>query len=212
MWGVVIGLGVAMALTPLCPLAVVVLLSLQKGARKAWAFFLGEFVVLAGIGVLTVFLHVGTSQQSASKPASIVTVVAGVAMLVIGALFVVRARRAGESKEPSFMARLDRMEPWPAFVLGVFLPTYLIAVAAGAHIVGTHPGTAAAIAGMLVFMAVGTSTSYVPIVLAQVAPERSGPARARLREALVQNWQLVGSALLLVVGVVLIAKGVVALT
>ena len=201
-----------MALTPLCPLAVVVLLSLQKGARKAWAFFLGEFVVLAGIGVLTVFLHVGTSQQSASKPASIVTVVAGVAMLVIGALFVVRARRAGESKEPSFMARLDRMEPWPAFVLGLFLPTYLIAVAAGAHIVGTHPGTAAAIAGMLVFMAVGTSTSYVPIVLAQVAPERSGPARARLREALVQNWQLVGSALLLVVGVVLIAKGVVALT
>ncbi len=212
MWGVVIGLGVAMALTPLCPLAVVVLLSLQKGARKAWAFFLGEFVVLAGIGVLTVFLHVGTSQQSASKPASIVTVVAGVAMLVIGALFVVRARRAEESKEPSFMARLDRMEPWPAFVLGLFLPTYLIAVAAGAHIVGTHPGTAAAIGGVVVFLVVGTSTSYVPIVLAEVAPERSAPARARLRDALMRNWQLVGSVLLLVVGVFLIAKGVVALT
>lgn len=212
MWGVVIGLGVAMALTPLCPLAVVVLLSLQKGARKAWAFFLGEFVVLAAIGVLTVFLHVGTSQKSASKPASIVTLVAGIAMVVIGVVLVVRTRRSGGSKEPSFMARLDRMEPWPAFVLGLFLPTYLIAVAAGAHIVGTHPGTATAVAAMVVFLAVATSTSYVPIVLAQVAPERSGPARARLREALVQNWQLVGSMLLLLVGVILIAKGALALT
>ena len=212
MWGVIIGLGVAMALTPLCPLAVVVLLSLQGGRRKAWAFFLGEFLVLAAIGALTVFLHLGTSQESASKPASIVTLVAGVVLLVTGAWLVVRARRTGASPEPSFMARLDKMEPWPAFLLGVLLPTYMIAIAAGAHIVGTHPGTAAAIAGIAVFMIVGTSTSYVPIVLAEVAPERSAPARARLREALVRNWQLVGSSLLIVVGVLLIAKGVIALT
>jgi hypothetical protein len=211
-WGVVIGLGIALALTPLCPLAVVVLLSLKNGARKAWAFFLGEFVVLAAIGVLTVFLHVGTSRSSASKPASIVTLVAGIVLLVMGAVLVVRARRSGGSKEPSFMARLDRMEPWPAFLLGVFLPTYVIAIAAGAHIVGTHPGTATAVAAVVVFLAIGTSTSYVPIVLAEIAPERSKPARMRLRDTLVHNWQLVGSVLLLVVGVLLIVKGAIALT
>ncbi len=49
MWGVVIGLGVALALTPICPLAVIVLLSVQHGVRKAWAFFLGELLVLAVI-------------------------------------------------------------------------------------------------------------------------------------------------------------------
>jgi cytochrome c biogenesis protein CcdA len=212
MWGVVIGLGVALALTPLCPLAVVVLLSVQHGVRKAWAFFLGEFVVLAAIGAATVFLHVGTSRASASKPASIVTLIAGIVMVVMGTVLVVRAREAGESKEPSFMARLDRMEPWPAFLLGLFIPTYVIAIAAGAHIVGTHPGNAEAVAAVIVFLAVGTSTSYVPIVLAQVAPERSRPARARLRDALVHNWQLVGSSLLLLVGVILIAKGAIALS
>ena len=211
MWGVVIGLGVAMALTPLCPLAVIVLLSLKGGRVKAWSFFAGEFVVLAAIGVLTVFLHVGTSQESASKPASIVTLIAGVVLLVTGAWLVVRARQVGASPEPSFMARLDKMEPWPAFLLGLLIPTYMIAIAAGAHIVGTHPGTAAAIGGIVVFMVVGTSTSYVPIVLAEVAPERSAPARARLREALVRNWQLIGSSLLLVVGVLLIVKGAIAL-
>jgi cytochrome c biogenesis protein CcdA len=212
MWDVVIGLAIAMALTPLCPLAVVVLLSLKGGRLKAWSFFAGEFLVLAAIGIATVFLHVGTSQSSASKPASIVTLVAGVALLVMGARLVGRARRSGGSKEPSFMAKLDKMDPWPAFLLGVFVPTYFIAIAAGAHIVGTHPGTAAAIAAIAVFLIIGTSTSWVPIMLAEVAPERSAPVRAKLRDTLVRNWQLIGSTLLVVVGAMLVVKGIVALT
>lgn len=211
MWGVLIGLGVAMALQPLPPLATVVLLSVQRGIRKAWAFFLGEFVVMFGIGAATVALHLGTSRHSASRAASLVTLVAGIVLFLLGAWFTLQSRRAGDSKEPSWLAKLDRMEPWPAFLLGMFLPTYLIAIAAGAHIVGTHPGTATAVAGMLVFLAVGTSTVYVPIVLAQVAPDRSGPIRARLRDWLVHNWRLVGGVLLLVVGAFLIGKAALAL-
>ena len=212
MWEVVIGLAIAMALTPLCPLAVVVLLSLKRGRVKAWSFFAGEFVVLAAIGVLTVFVHVGTSQSSASKPASVVTLIAGLVMLIMGSRLVMSARRSGGSKEPSFMAKLDQMNPWPAFLLGFLVPTYVIAIAAGAHIVGAHPGTATAIAAVVVFLVIGTSTSWIPIMLAEVAPERSAPVRARLRDTLVRNWQLIGSSLLVVVGVLLIVKGVVALT
>jgi Sap-like sulfolipid-1-addressing protein len=211
-WGVVIGLGVAMALTPLCPLAAIILLSLQRGVRKAWAFFLGEFVVMFGIGAVTVALHLGTSERTASRPASWVTLVAGIGLLLVGAWLAVRARRTTGVKEPPWMARLDRMEPWPAFLLGIFLPTYLIAIAAGAHIVGTHPGTVEAVAAMLVFLAVGTSTTYGPIVLAQVAPEWSEPVRAKLRDWLGQNWRVVGGVLLLVVGAFLIGKAAVALS
>ena len=207
-----IGLGVAMALQPLPVLATVILLSVQRGIRKAWAFFLGELLVMLAIGSAAVAAQFGTSQESASKPASVVTVVAGVALLVTGVWFLARSGRGAAVKEPAWLAKLDRMEPWPAFLLGLILPTYVIAVAAGAHIAGTHPGTGAAIAGMLVFLLVGTSTVYTPIVLAQVAPERSGPARARLRDRLVRDWPRIGAGLLLVVGVLLIAKGVVALT
>jgi hypothetical protein len=114
-------------------------------------------------------------------------------------------------KEPSWLAKADEMQPWPAFLLGLFLPTYMFAIAAGAHIVGTHPGTTTAVAAMLVFLLVGTSTVYTPILLAQLVPERSGPARARLRDWLVQNWHEIGAVLLLVVGVLLIVKGAVAL-
>jgi hypothetical protein len=124
----------------------------------------------------------------------------------------VQARRAAEVEEPSWLTRLDDMEPWPAFLLGMFLPTYVIAIAAGAHIVGTHPSRAAAVAGMLVFVLVGTSTVYAPIVLAEVAPAWSGPVRARLRDWLVQNWRFVGGVLLLVVAALLIAKAGAALS
>jgi hypothetical protein len=207
-----IGLGVAMALQPLPPLATVVLLSVQRGVRKAWAFFLGEFVVMFAIGAAAVALHLGTSRQSASGAASVVTLVAGVALLTLGLWLILRSRRGVEAKEPSWLAKLDHMEPWPAFLLGVFLPTYVIAIAAGAHIVGTHPGTAEAVVGMLVFLLLGTSTVYTPIVLAQVMPERSRAALTRLRDWLVHNWRPVGATLLLVVGGFLIAKGAVALS
>jgi hypothetical protein len=211
MWGVMIGLGVAMALQPLPPLATIVLLSVQGGIRKAWAFCLGEFVVMFGIGAATVALHLGTSRHSASRAASLVTLVAGSVLFLLGAWLTVRSHKGHEAKEPTWLAKLDHMDPWPAFLLGTFLPTYVIAIAAGAHIVGTHPGTTSAVAGMLVFLLVGMSTVYVPIVLAQVAPERSGPIRARLRDWLVQNWRLVGGVLLLVVGAFLIGKAALAL-
>lgn len=212
MWGVIIGLGVALALTPICPLAVIVLLSVQRGVRKAWAFFLGEFVVMFAICAASIALQFGTSQESASRAASLVTLAAGVVLLLLGAWLVAQSRRSGEAKEPSWLAKADQMEPWPAFLLGVFMPTYVFAIAAGAHIVGTHPGGPTAIAAMLVFLVVGTSTVYTPIVLAQVMPERSGPARARLRGWLVHNWREVGAVLLVVVGALLIAKGALALS
>jgi threonine/homoserine/homoserine lactone efflux protein len=211
-WGVVIGLGVALALTPLCPLAVIVLLSVQRGIRKAWAFFLGEFIVMAAICAAAVLIQFGTSRESASRPASYVTLLAGIVLLGLGAWLLAQARRGGDAGEPSWLGKLDQMEPWPAFLLGLFLPTYVFAIAVGAHIVGTHPGTPTAVAAMLVFLLVGTSTVYTPIVLAQVMPERSAPVRARMRDWLVQNWHEVGAVLLLVVGVLLVVKGAVALT
>jgi hypothetical protein len=210
-WGVIIGLGVGLALTPICPLAVIVLLSVEGGVRKAWAFFLGEFLVMFAICAAAVFLQFGTSQESASAAASYVTLAAGVALLGLGAWLIMRVRRSGDVKEPSWLAKADQMDPWPAFLLGFFLPTYMFAIAAGAHIVGTHPGTATAVAAMLVFLLLGTSTVYTPIVLTQVVPERSGPARARVRDWLVQNWQEIGAVRLVVVGVLLIVKGAVAL-
>jgi cytochrome c biogenesis protein CcdA len=210
-WGVVIGLGIAMALQPLPVLAVVLLLATEGGLAKGWAFVAGELLVMATIAIATIAVHGETTRHSASRPASWVTLVAGLLLAAAGALLAWRLRHGLEPKRPAWMAKLDRMQPWPAFLLGLFLPTYLIAVAVGAHIVGTHPGTAEAVAGVLVFLAVGMSTACTPVFLAQFFPERSEPARARLRAWLERHWNAVASALLLVVGAMLVAKGLVAL-
>jgi cytochrome c biogenesis protein CcdA len=211
MWGVVIGLGIAMALQPLPVLAVILLLSAERGLGKAWAFVSGELLVMAVIAAATIAVHGQTDQHSASRPASWVTVVAGLVLFAFGAVLAWRLRHGLEPKRPGWMAKLDRMEPWPAFLLGLFLPTYVIAVAVGAHIVGVHPGRAEAIAAVLVFLVVGMSTAYTPVLLAQFVPERSGPARARLRSWLERSWNAVAAILLLVVGALLVSKGLIAL-
>jgi cytochrome c biogenesis protein CcdA len=211
MWGVVIGLGIAMALQPLPVLAVVLLLSAERGLGKAWAFVGGELLVMAVIAAATIAVHGQTDEHSASRPASWVTIAAGLVLFAFGAILAWRLRHGLEPKRPGWMAKLDRMEPWPAFLLGLFLPTYVIAVAVGAHIVGVHPGRPEAIAAVLVFLVVGMSTAYTPVLLAQLVPERSGPARARSRNWLERSWNSVAAALLLVVGALLLSKGLIAL-
>jgi threonine/homoserine/homoserine lactone efflux protein len=210
-FGVVLGLGIAMALSPLPVLALVLLLSTKGGLRKGWAFVLGEFIVMFLIAIATIVLWSGTSRESASRPASWVTLAAGILLLGLGATWAFRLHRGASPKRPKWMATLDRMRPWPAFLLGTFLPTYTIAVAAGAHIVGVHPSSAAALGGVILFLVVGMSTVYTPVLLAQFAPERSAPVRARLREWLEHRWSNVAAVLLLVVGAALVSKGLIAL-
>ena len=114
------------------------------------------------------------------------------------------------------MSRLDLCRPVPTQSAEMqppsqTVPTYLIAVAVGAHIVGTHPGTAEAVAGVLVFLVVGMSTAYTPVLLAQFLPDRPGRPAQRLRDWLERYWYAVAAVLLLVVGGILLAKGRVAL-
>jgi hypothetical protein len=200
-----------MALQPLPVLALVLLLSTEGGVRKGWAFLFGEFLIMFAIAAATIALHDQTSPHSASGPASWVTLASGLILFGTGGVWALRLHHGIAPKRPAWMAKLDRMQPWPAFLLGMFLPTYLIAVAVGAHIVGTHPGTAAAVAGVLVFLVVGMSTVYTPVLLAQILPERSEPLRVLLRAWLERYWSGVAAALLLVVGALLLAKGLIAL-
>jgi hypothetical protein len=144
--GIVIGLGLAMAFQPLPVLAVVLLLSAERGLRNAWAFLIGELLIVFLIAAATVAIYSGTTRESASRPASWVTLAAGLVLLVAGAVWALRLWRGVEPSRPGWMAKLDRMALWAAFLLGVFIPTYAIAIAAGAHIVGVHPGKAEAVA------------------------------------------------------------------
>jgi hypothetical protein len=209
MWGEIVGLGIAMALQPLPPLAAIVLLSVERGIVKAFTFFLGVFTAMFGFGAVAVALKLGASHESLTTRAAVVRLVAGVVLLFFGMRFILRSRSGKATAEPGWLGRLDRMDPWPAFLLGTFLPTYMLAVAVGAHIVEAQVSTPEAVAALLVFVGIGSSTVYVPILLAKIAPAQSGPVRERVRDWLVRNWVGVGGALLLLVGGYLVAKSAV---
>lgn len=211
MWAYVVALGLAMALQPLPVLAVVLLLATERGLAKAWAFFSGEALVMFAIAAATVATHAATSRSSAATAAAWVTLAAGLLLMGVGARWGLQLRGGATPQPPKWMAAIDRMQPLPAFLLGLFIPAYAIAISLGAHIVGAHPTTAQAVAGVVVFCAIGMSTVVTPILLAQFAPERSGPARVALRGWLEANWRAIAVVLLLGVGALLVSKGLVEL-
>ncbi|MDP9276810.1 MAG: hypothetical protein M3O76_01195 [Actinomycetota bacterium] len=91
------------------------------------------------------------------------TLIAGLILVAVGALLAWRLRHRLEPKTPASIAKLDRMQPGP---------TYLIAVAVGARSSARTRGTAEAVVGVLVFLVVGMSTAYMPVLLAQFLPDR----------------------------------------
>jgi hypothetical protein len=210
-WGDIVGLGLAMALQPLPALASIVLLSVERGTLKASAFFLGVFTAMFLVGAAAVALKIGASHHSLGTRAAVLRLAAGAALLFFGTRFVLRSRSGTAAAEPGWLGRLDRMDPFPAFLLGTFLPTYLIAVAVGAHIVEAQISTSKAVVALLVFVTIGASTVYVPILLAKFAPAKSGPVRARVRDWLVSNWVGVAGTLLFLVGGFLVAQAAIVL-
>ena len=101
MWGVVLGLGIAMALQPLPVLALVLLLSTQGGIRKGWAFLFGEFLVMFAIAAATIALHGQTTRHSASGPASWVTLASGLVLFGVGGVWGWRLRHRITPKRPA---------------------------------------------------------------------------------------------------------------
>ena len=134
--------------------------------------------------------------------------VAGV-LLVIFAAFPYR-RRGGRTTSPSSSKLLDRLDRshWPlAVVAGVVLVSYTVSLAAGAEILKANVGPLPASLAALLFAIFSMTLVAVPVALALIAPERSAQVLGRLKAWLLANAHVVGLIALVLVGLVLVARG-----
>ena len=131
------------------------------------------------------------------------------------AAFALRTRaKAAQSTErttPGWMKRLDTMSPVAAFVLGAFLPPYLLAVAVGNEIVRRDLDSTARIVAVILYVVIGSIGILIPILVTIVRPSRADALLANWRTWLQLHWQAVLVWLLLVIGAYLVVKGVVEL-
>ena len=106
------------------------------------------------------------------------------------------------------MSRLDTMAPGAAFVLGMFLPPYLIAVAVGNEIIRQQLTTTARVVAISLYVVVGSIGILIPIMVTVVRPSSSAAVLASWRHWLQINWQVLMVWLLVAIGAYLVVKGI----
>lgn len=206
--GAILPSALGVAISPV-PIIAAILMLFGRHARTTSLGFAAGWVL--GVFAATVlFTSLGSVARETSTATGWIVLAAGVLLLAEG----IREWRArtGPAATPAWMAAIDDMKPAAGagigFVLAAVNPkNLLLCVAAGMQIGAaglTTGGTAVAIA---VFAAVASSTVAVPVIAYQVAADRLRGPLAELKVWLETNNKTVMAVLILVLGVVLIGKG-----
>ena len=200
---------VAIALSPFALIPAIVLLLTPRPRAAAGAFLAGWAL---GVGLVTALAVAAADLIDAygASPAWVdrVRMLLGAALVVLG---IVRWRRRG-GPAPAWLQGVKTATPRRALVLGLALSVanpkvLLLAVAGGIVIGASATGLVQEALGVFAFTAVASLGVALPWLAFLAAPERAMLLLARLRAWLEANADAVMAGVLLVLGVLLLAKG-----
>ncbi|MGX5695836.1 GAP family protein [Agromyces soli] len=215
--GDILPLALGVAISPVPIIAAILMLLSPKAKGTSVGFLIGWILgIVVAVGLFTLLASViPQNSGDASQP------IAGVIKIVLGALLLLlavkqwRSRpKAGEEPAlPKWMSAIDTMNAGKGLGLGFLLsavnPKNLL-MAAGA---GTVIGSAGLSAGdeviaIVVFVIIAGCTVAIPVIAYLLASKRMAGPLESLRVWLVHNNATVMAVLLLVIGVVMIGKGI----
>jgi cytochrome b561 len=185
---------------------------MPSGRRRGIAFVLGWLLAIAVIAVVVVgFAHgqdFRSDKTTPSRAASIAEIVVGV-LAVLAALRGLRRRgpRATSGEPPKWLARLDDTHWVLAIVVGAFMLTYSLTIAAAAEILKANVSAEDDILAFVVFAIASLVTILAPIAIVIVVPHRSTQVLGAWRGWLLGNSRLIGLIALVVIGAALIVRG-----
>lgn len=221
----VVVLGLGCAANPWGIMIAVLLLDARRGRGIVWAY------VIAWVGAITVVLAallagfgtiVEAGSKSATTTASVTELIVGLALLAWGLQRLLGARRAAgaadsadlsaPSELPGWLRAIENISYVAAFLLGIYSATYPLAIAAAGEILHAGGSTAETVALALLFIVLGSSSVIAVAALGTFAPRRSAPFLDRTRAWLTVHNRAVITAILLVLGVSLTARGLTGLS
>ena len=215
--GETLPLALGVAISPIPIIAAILMLLSPKARGTSLGFLLGWVLgILVPVVAFTLLASVlPETDDSSAKP------VAGTIKIVLGALLLIlaakqwRSRPTGDAEPalPKWMKAIDTMTVGRAFVLGFLLSglnpkNLLMGAAAGMAIGSADLTTTNYVITIAVYTVVAASTVAIPIIAYLSAASRMAAPLASLRTWLVHNNAAVMAVLLLVIGVVLVGKGI----
>lgn len=211
--GDLLPLAVGIALSPI-PIVAAILMILSrnaggaaKGFAAGWVF--GILVVVTVVTLISGSLSDGTEQE----PGAVVSWI----KIVLGAGLIVLAVRQWQARAdtavPAWMQAIDAMTTAKATGLGALLSgvnpkNLLLGLSAGLVIGGAGLGTGATITAIVVFTVLASSTVLAVVLGYLVAADRLRPTLNSLREWLQANNHAVMAIVLVVMGAVVLGKGI----
>ncbi|MFB6611059.1 GAP family protein [Agromyces sp. NPDC056379] len=215
--GGILPLALGIAISPIPIIAAILMLLSPKAKGTSVGFLIGWVLgIVVAVVVFTLLASIIPEQDpDASKP------IAGVIKLLLGAglLFLALKQWRGRPKDgeaaalPKWMSAIDSMTTVRGAVLGFLLsavnPKNLLMAAGAGVLIGTAGLNGGEITLVIVvFVVIAASSVAVPVIAYLVASEKMAAPLESLRGWLVQNNATVMAVLLLVIGVVMIGKGI----
>ncbi len=210
--GDILPLALGVAISPIPIIAAILMLFSPRAAATSTGFLIGWVVgIVVATGIFTALAGSIGSGGDSSGWSGWTKIVLGVLLLSVG----LRQFRGRHDKHgtPKWMSAIDSLNFGKALGLGFLLSAInpknlLMAVAAGVAIGSAGLSVGSDVVVIAIFTVIAASTVAVPVIAYLVARERMrGPLDA-MKAWLEENNATVMAVLILVIGVVLIGKGI----
>lgn len=210
--GGLLPLAVGVAVSPI-PIIAAILMILSKHAGGAAKGFAVGWVagILVVTGVMTLLAGtLGGSDSEPSTGASIVKIILGVALVVLA---VIQWQERSQTEVPGWMKAIDTLTPVKALGLGALLSgvnpkNLLLCVSAGVAIGAGGLSAGGDLVAIVVFTLLASATVLAVVIGYMLAADKLGPMLDSLREWLQLNNHAVMAIVLLIMGAVVVGKGI----
>lgn len=208
---------IGLAIIPIPIIAVILMLLSARAGANSTAFLGGWVVGVAAASVVLLVLSSQSDTGSSGAPStrsSVIKLILGALLVLLAARSFKKRPRAGEQAElPKWLESIDSFTPTKAAGLGVVLsaanPKNLLLIAGAMIAVSQYKlavGEEAIV--VLVFVLIASITVAAPVIIYRVGGAKAQRLLEEMKTWLGQNSAVVMAVLLLVIGVVLIGKGI----
>jgi hypothetical protein len=213
-----IALAIGVAISPLPIIALILMLLSKRSGANSLAFLVGWVVGVAAVLAATIAVGNALSVNSGSSNAmtgnSTFRVVIGIILVVLGLRRLRHSRTPGQAGQaPKWLARIEEMGPGQAFglafVLAALNPKNLILTVGGGLAIAQAPAsTSQQVVAGVVYVLVASCTVLLPVLLYAFSRSRADQVLPGWRDWLGTHASATVGVVLLVLGVLLIGKGI----
>ena len=213
-----ITLAIGVAVSPIPIIAIILMLLSTRAGTNAMAFSIGWLVGIAGALVVVILasgaIGTTTSTGSPTHGTSTTKLILGVLLLMVGVRHWRKRPAPGEPVAlPKWLQSIQQITPGKSGTLGVVLaainPKNLLLIVGGGLAIASAPASAGGkTVAAVIFVLLAASTVLGPAIAYLLMGDRVKPWLESLNAWLEANNTAVMAVLFLVIGVVLIGKGI----